>query len=203
MVYIPTRRRRHPVEGVIAGGAAVVIFGLLFCSTWPEARALLAQKEPDRISVHDAVHLRRVRWVTVEGQWDCDRAITVGARGLIAQAGSIGRTEVPITGAIEGEVLVASFNGDAKCGERAGASLTGVVKSKLMFRPRGTLRRWRQSGQRVVVMDVGASPRLALIMLLALAAVGVLAIGLFWHYVREMLRSGQQPAPLPTVEPIQ
>ena len=205
MVYIRPAGRRHPIKGVVLGGATVALLAFLFCASWPEFRALLAQQEPDRISVHDAVHLRSIRWVTVEGEWHCDQAIAIRRRGRAARSlmGPIRKTEVPITGAVEGEILVGVFKGDAKCAERAGASLTGVVRSSVIFKSRGTLRRWRQGGHRVVVMDVGASPRYALIMLLFLIAVTALAIGVFGYHLRAMLRSGRQSGRLPAYEPIQ
>lgn len=205
MVYIRSARRGRLIKGVIFGGATVALLVFLIYASWPEFRELLAQKEPDRISVHDAVNLRRIRWVTVEGQWHCDQALAIGRRGRIRRSliGPIKKTEVPITGDFEGEILVATFKGDAKCAERAGTSLTGVVRSAVIFKSRGTLARWRQGGHRVVVMDVGASPRYALIMLLFLITITGLAIGVFGYHLREMLRSGRRSDRLPAYEPIQ
>jgi hypothetical protein len=197
--------RRHPIIGVLLGGVTAVLLVHLIVSGWPEVRELLGQKAPDRISLHDAVNLRRVRWVTLaEGQWHCDQAITMKRQQGIERwlRGPIEATEVPITGATAGEVLVASFDGALKCEARAGSSLTGVIGSTEIFTSRATLRRWRESGQRVAVLNVGASPIFALIMLAGLVAIAVLGIGFGGYYLRLMLGSRRQPARLPTVEPI-
>jgi hypothetical protein len=206
MVHIDAATlRRHPIIGVIFGGATAVFLGFLIHAGWPEARALLGQKAPDRVSLHEAVNLRSIRWVTVsEGDWHCDEVYTVERSPGIERwlRGSIETTEVPITGAIQGELLVASFDGAVKCEERAGASLTGVVGSDEIFTSRGALRRWRQGGHRVAVLNVGASPSLALIMLLGLVAIAALGIAFCGYYLRLMLRSGRETARLPSYEPI-
>ena len=198
MVYIRTANRRgRTIQGVILGGVAVIISVCFILAAWPEVPALLGQKEPDRISVHDAVNLRGIRWVAIaDGQWHCAQAITIKRKG-------VRMAEVPITGAIEGEVLVAALHGDPKCAERTGTALTGVVGSKVIFSSRGALRRWGRSWHRVAVIYVGASPRFALIILLVAVAVAVLAIAVFGYHLRDLLRSGRKSAPLPSYEPIQ
>jgi len=207
MVHIDAATlRRHPIIGVVLGGATAVLLVHLILSGWPEVRDLLGQKAPDRISLHEAVNLRRVRWVTLaEGEWHCDQAITMKRPQGIERwfRGPIESTEVPITGATEGEVLVANFDGAVKCEERAGSLLTGVVGSTEIFTSRATLRRWRENGHRVAVLNVGASPTVALIMLAGLVAIAALGIGFCGYYLRLMFRSGRQPTRLPTYEPIQ
>jgi hypothetical protein len=137
MVHIdPETLRKHPILGVIIGGATAVFLGYLISSGWPEARTLLSQKAPDPVSVHETVSLRGTRWVTLsEGRWHCDQAITIERRAGLEQwlRGPVEATEVPITGAMEGEVLVASFDGAVACAERANSSLTGVVGSTEIF----------------------------------------------------------------------
>lgn len=207
MVHIDAATlRRHPIIGVILGGVTAILMVHLILSGWPEVRDLLGQKAPERVSVHDAVNLRRVRWVTLtEGEWHCDQAITMQRSQGIERwlRGPVESTEVPITGATGGETLVASFDGALKCEERAGSPLTGVVGSTEIFTSRATLRRWREGGSRVAVLNVGASPTFALIMLAGLIAIAALSIGFCGYYLRFMLRSGRQPARLPTYEPIQ
>jgi len=185
--------RKYPILGVVIGGATAVFLGYLISSGWPEARALLGQKAPDRISLHETVNLRGVRWVTLsEGRWHCDQALTIERRPGLERwlRGPVETTEVPITGAMDGEVLVASFDGAVACAERAGSSLTGVVGSTEIFTSRGALRRWSRSGNRVAVLHVGASPRFALIMLIGLVAIGIGGIVFAGYYLTLMLRSG-------------
>src|SRR5262245_262982 len=106
--------RRFPIVGVAIGGVTAIFLGYLLWSGLPEARALLGPKVPDAVSPHEAVGLRGARWVTVSGgQWHCERAITIERRVGWERwvRGAIETTEVPITGAVAGEVLVASFDG--------------------------------------------------------------------------------------------
>lgn len=207
MVHIDAETlRRHPIIGVVLGGATAAFLAFLVYSGWPEVRTLLGQKAPDRISIHDTVNLRSARWVTLaDGQWHCDQAITIERPIGIERwfRGPIESTEVPITGAITGEVLVASFDGAVRCAERSRASLTGVVGSYEIFGARSVLRRWGRSGHRVAVLNVGASPRFALIMLLGIVAIAVLGLGFCGYYLRMMLRAGRESARLPSYEPIQ
>ena len=208
MVHIDAATlRKYPVLGVLIGGATAVFLCYLLWSGLDEARVLLGQKAPDPVSLHETVNLRGIRWVTLsEGQWHCDQAITIERRAGLGRwlRGPVETTEVPITGAIEGEVLVASFDGSVKCAERGGSPLTGVVGSTEIFTSRGALRRWRRSGDRVAILHVGASPRFALIMLIGLVAVGVSGIVFAGYYLRLMYRSGSRhSARLPLSDPIQ
>ncbi len=191
----PAVLRKHPILGVLVGGAAAVVIGWLLASGSGEARALLDQKTPDRISLHEIVNLRGIRWVTLtDGQWHCERAITterpMGLERWVR--GPIETTEVPVTGTIAGEVLVASFDGDVTCAQRAGSTVSGVVGSTEIFTSQAALRRWSRGGDRVVILHVGATPRMALIMLVGLIGVAVLGIGVAGHYLTLMLRSGSE-----------
>lgn len=198
--------RKYPILGVLLCVAAAVMFCYFLGSGWAETRALLAQKAPDRVSLHEAVSLRHVRWVTVaEGEWHCDRVITIERHAGLMRwlRGPVETTEVPIMGADPGEVVVASFDGAVACGERAGSSLTGVVGSTEVFASHGALRRWGRGGDRVAVLHVGASPRYALAMFLALGALALGAIFFSGYYLRLLLRSGaDRPAHLPATEPL-
>jgi hypothetical protein len=153
------------------------------------------------------VNLRGVRWITLsEGQWNCERAIAIERRAGVERwvRGPIETTEVPITGAAEGEVVVASFDGALTCAERAGTSLTGVVGSKEIFTSRAALRRWKRSGGRVAILHVGASPRFALIMLVSLSAIALGGVAFAAFYLSRMLHWGGSPSgPLHSPEPIQ
>jgi len=208
MLHInPATLRRHPILGVLVGVATAAFLAFLLSSGWPEARALLAQKAPDPVTVHGSVSEPGIRWVTLsEGQWHCEQAVTIERRPGLERwlRGPIETTEVPITGAMEGEVLVASFDGTVKCVERAGSSLTGVVGSTEIFTSRGALRRWGRGGDRVAVLHVGAGPRIALIMLIGLIAIAVLGLAFAGYYVGLMLRSGERHSPrLPSMGPIE
>jgi hypothetical protein len=207
MVHIdPATLRRYPIVGVLLGGATAVLLGYLIYSGWPEARALFAQKTPDRLSLHDIVSQRSARWVTLsEGEWHCDRAITTERSQGIERwfRGKIETTEVPITGAIEREMLVASFDGALKCAERSGEPLTGVVGSSQIFTSRAALQRWRRSGYDVDILNVGASPRWALIMFVGLVALALGGFVFCLYYLRLMLRSSRRSEGLPVTEPIQ
>jgi hypothetical protein len=208
MVHIdPATLRKYPIIGVLIGGITAVFVVFLLRSGWAEARDLLGQKAPDPATLHEAVNLGRVRWITVtDGQWHCDEAVTLerpmGFERWVR--GPVETTEVPLTGSVEGEILVASFDGSLKCAERAGSSLTGVVGSVEIFTSRSALRRWGRTGHRVAVLQVGASPRLALIMLAGLLAIAVLAIGFAGYYLLLMLRlRARRLDRLPSFEPIQ
>jgi len=208
MVHIDAATlRKYPILGVLIGGATAVFLCYLLRSGWAEARALLVQKAPDRVSINETVNLRRIRWVTLtEGQWHCEQAITIERRAGLERwlRGPVETTEVPISGEREGEILVASFDGAVACAERAGSSLTGVVGSTEIFTSRGALRRWGRGGNRVAILHVGASPRFALIMLIGLVAVAVGGIVFAGYYFVLMLRSGDQRlARLPSSDPIQ
>src|SRR5262245_18888533 len=208
MVHIdPATLRRHPVLDVLIGVVAAAFLAFLLGSGWGEARVLLAQRAPDRVSIHEAVSPGWVRWVTLsEGQWHCERAITMErAPGLERWLrGPVESTEVPITGETEGELLVASFEGAVTCAERDGSSLTGVVGSMEIFTSRAALRRWGHEGERVAVLHVGATPRFALVMLVVLALIAALGIGFAGYYLRLMLRPGERrAAPLAAGAPIQ
>src|SRR6266498_1539877 len=106
--------RQYPILGVIIGGATAVFLCCLLSSGLAEARILLGQKAPDPVTLHETVNLRGIRWVTLtEGRWHCDQAITIERRAGLERwlRGPVETTEVPITGAMNGEVLVASFDG--------------------------------------------------------------------------------------------
>jgi hypothetical protein len=208
MVHIDAATlRKYPILGVLIGGATAVFVGCLLWSGLGEARVLLGQKAPDPVSLHQVVTLRGIRWVTLsEGQWHCEQAITIERRAGLERwlRGPVETTEVPIRGAIEGEVLVASFDGAVACAERVGSPLTGVVGSTEIFTSRGALWRWRRSASHVAVLHVGASPRFALIMLIGLVAVAVGGVVFAGYYLGLMLRSvGRHSAPLPSSGPIQ
>jgi hypothetical protein len=208
MVHIDAATlRKYPILGVLIGGASAAFVCYLLWSGLAEARILLGQKAPDPVSLHEIVNLRGIRWVTLtEGQWHCDQAITIERRAGLERwvRGPVETTEVPITGAMEGEVLVASFDGAVTCAKRAGSSLTGVVGSTQIFTSRGALRRWGRGGNRVAVLQVGASPRFALILLIGLIAVAVGGLVFAGYYLSLMLRSaGRHSTPLPSTGPIQ
>lgn len=208
MVHIDAATlRKYPILGVLIGGASAAFVCYLLWSGLGEARVLVGQKAPDPVSLHEAVNRHGIRWVTLsEGQWHCDRAIAIERRPGLERwvRGPVETTEVPITGAVEGEVLVASFDGPLKCAERVGSRLTGVVGSTEIFTSRGALRRWSRSANRVAVLHVGASPRFALIMLIALVAVAAGGIVFAAYYLGLMLRSvGRHSAPLHSSDPIQ
>lgn len=133
MVHIdPEAIRRNPVLGVLLGSAAAAMMGWLLYSGWPEMRLLLAQRSPDRVSLHEAVNQRQARWVTTS----------------------------------EG--------------------------------------RWERSADHVAILQVGASPRSALVMFLGLAATGVLGIGFAGCFLRLMLRDRERRSEtLPAMTPIE
>ena len=168
---------------------------------------LLAQKTPDRVSLHETVGLAGIRWVTVsDGHWHCDQALTIERPFGVERwfRGPVETTEVPLTGETRGEVLVASFDGALPCAERAGSPLTGVVGSNEIFTSRAALRRWSAAGHRVAVLQVGASPRLAWIMLVALLAIAIGGAVFAGYYLTQMLRSAdRRPASRATIDPIQ
>jgi len=208
MVHIdPATLRKYPIIGVMIGGATAAFLCYLLGSGWAEVHVLLGQKAPDPVSLHETVTTRGIRWVTASGgQWHCERAITIERSAGVERwlRGPVEATEVPITGAAEGEVLVAIFDGAVTCSERAGSSLTGVVGSTEIFTSRAALRRWSRGGNRVAILHVGASPLFALIMLIGLVAIAVLAIAFAGYYLRLMLPSGKRPsAPERWSDPIQ
>ena len=208
MVHIdPAALRKHPIVGVLIGGATAVFMCFLLVSGMTEARALLRQNAPDLLSLHDIVNLGRIRWVTLsDGQWHCERMITIDRPFGLERwlRGPIETTEVAITGAVEGEILVACFDGTGSCVERAGAPLTGVVGSTEIFTSRGALRRWSRTGERVTVLNVGASPRYALVMLLGLVAIAFCGTVFAGYYLMLMLPpGGRHPAPAHSRDPIQ
>jgi len=208
MIHIdPATLRKYPIIGVLIGVVTTVVVVSLLASGWDEVRELLAQKAPDPVSLHDAVGLHGTRWITVsEGQWHCDQAFTTRRRSTVERwfRGPIESTEVPITGSVEGEVLVANFDGTVKCEERAGSTLTGVVGSTQIFTSRAPLRRWSRGGNRAAILQVGASPQSAMILLVGLAAIALLGIGFAAYYLMLMIRSRERhSAPLPSMEPIQ
>ncbi len=208
MIHIdPAALRKHPIIGVLLGGATAVFIGFLLLCGMNEARALLRQKAPDQLTLHEIVNLRSIRWVTLsDGRWHCERTNTIERPfGLERWLwGPIENTEVAITGAVEGEILVASFDGKVACAERAGSPLTGVVGSNEIFTSRGALRRWSRGGERVAVLNVGASPRYALIMLLGLAAIVACGIVFAGYYLVLMLPpGGRHSAPVHSRDPIQ
>jgi hypothetical protein len=206
MVHIDAATlRKYPILGVCIGGATAVFLCFLLGSGWSEARVLLGQRAPHPVSLHESVNLRRIRWVTLsEGQWHCEQAVTIDRRPGLERwlRGPVETTEVPITGAMEGEVLVASFDGAMSCAERDGSSLTGVVGSTEIFTSRGALRRWGRDGNRVAILHVGASPRFALIMLIGLVAVAVGGIVFAGYYLTLMLRRDRHSRPLHSSDPI-
>jgi hypothetical protein len=206
MLHIdPATLRRYPIIGVLLGAATALVIGYLVYSGWPEARVLLSQKTPDRVSLHDAVTQRGARWVTIsDGQWHCDQAITIERSVGVERwfRGPIESTEVPVTGAIHGDLLVASFDGALKCEERNSESLTGVIGSAQIFTSRAALQRWQAAGHRVNVLNVGASPRWALILLVVLLALAVGGLVLCGYYLRLLFRPSRRPAPQPFAHPI-
>jgi len=208
-VHIDARTlRRFPILGIIIGVATAAVIAWLLMSGWAEAQALFAQKTPERLSVHDIVNLRGVHWVTVsDGDWHCDAAVERPRRSGIVQwvRGPVEATEVPITGTTEGEVLVASFDGALKCEQRAGSQVTGVVGSTQIFSSSCTaLARWSRGGHHVNVLEVGASPQWALIMIVVLTAVALGGIGFAAYYFMLMFRDNQPRAvPSFSSEPIQ
>jgi len=126
MVHIdPATLRRHPILGVAIGGATAIFIVFLIQSGGQEARALLVQKTPERLTLHEAASLRGIRWVTISGgQWRCDETITIERQPGLERwvRGPVEQTEVPITGPVKGEILVACFDGAVSCSERAGSA---------------------------------------------------------------------------------
>ena len=207
-VHIDARTlRRHPILGILIGAATAAVIGWLLVSGWAEAQALLSQKAPERLTVHEIVNLRGVHWVAVtDGEWHCEEAITRPRRPGIERwvRGPVESTEVPITGMTEGEILVASFDGALKCEERADSRLTGVVGSRQIFSSSGTLKRWRRHGDPINVLEVGASPQWALIMFVALAAIALGAVVFAGYYFMLMFRANEpRSVPAFSREPIQ
>ena len=208
MIHIdPATLRRRPIIGVLFGGATAAVVVFLVLAGWPEVSALLQQKSPVAVSHHQLASMAGIRWVTLtDGEWHCDQAIILERGSGLERwvRGPVETTEIPITGATGGELVVASFDGALKCDERAGAPLTGVVGSTEIFTSRAALRRWAGSADRVVVLNVGASPRWAVIMLLGLIGIALLAFGFAGYYLMILLRSREPPAArLPATEPIQ
>ena len=208
MVHIDAATlRKYPILGVLIGGATTVFIGYLLQFGMTEARALLRQKAPDSLSLHETVNLRGIRWVKVsEGQWHCDRVVTIERPAGFERwvRGPVATTEVAITGAVDGEILVASFDGAVSCADRAGKPLTGVVGSTEIFTSRGALRRWSRGGERVAVLNVGASPRHALVMLVGLVVVAVGGIVFAGYYLRLMFaRGSQHPVLVHSRDPIE
>jgi len=203
----PATLRRHPILGVTIGVATAGVITWLLVSGADEARTLLAQKAPEPVSVHDVVNLPGIRWVTVSGgDWHCDGAITIKRRSAIERMvlGQVGTTEVPITGTSERELLVASFDGAVNCEQRVGSTLTGVVGSTQIFGSCTARSHWRRTGNRVVVLDVGASPRRALIMIAALLMVALGGVVFAGYYLRLMfLASEPRSVPAYSVRPIE
>jgi hypothetical protein len=208
-VHIDARTlRRYPVLAIVIGVATAAVIGWLLTSGWGEAQALFAQNAPERLSVHEIVSLRGVHWVTLsDGEWHCDAAVTRPRRSTIERwvRGPVDATEVPITGIIEGEILVANIGGAVNCEVRAGSQLTGVVGSTQIFSSGcGTARRWRARGTRVAVLDVGASPQRALGMIVALVAVALGGLVFAGYYFMLMFRANEPRAvPGLSTEPIQ
>ena len=76
MVHIDAATlRKYPILGVLIGGATAVFLCYLLRSGWAEARALLDQKAPIRVSLNETVNLRRIRWVTT-GNFLTSRSIS-------------------------------------------------------------------------------------------------------------------------------
>ena len=208
MVHIdPETLRRHPILGVLIGAAMIAVVGWLLHSGWSEARELLGQRAPDRVSLHETVNLSRIRWVTVsEGRWDCARTVANVRRPGLERwlMGKVESTEVPITGTVDGEVLVARFDGAVACESRAGSPLTGVVGSTVIFGGSRALRRWGEGGDRVAVLQVGESPRSAWILMLGLMGIAALGIVFAGFYLTLLLRSRQRLAEtVPAFGPIE
>jgi hypothetical protein len=208
MIHIdPATLRKYPIIGILIGLVTTAVVCSLLWSGSGEVRELLAQKAPERVSLHDAVSLRGTRWITVsEGEWHCDQTVTTKRRSTVERwfRGPIESTEVPITGTVEGEVLVASFGGAVDCEARVGSVLTGVVGSKEIFTSRAALRRWSRSGYHAALLHVGASPQTALLLVVGMVAVALLGLGFAAYYFMVMIRSRERhSAPLPTMEPIQ
>ena len=190
--------RKHPILGVFIGVATAGVIVWLLMSGWAEAQALFAQKAPERLSVHEVVNLRGVHWVALsDGEWHCDAAVTRPRRSQLDRwvRGPVEATEVPITGPTEGEILVASFGGALECEARAGSPITGVVGSTQIFSSScNAVGRWGKRGAHVNVLEVGASPRLALLMIVALAAVGLGGIAFAGYYFMVMFRANEPRA---------
>jgi len=178
--------RRNPILGILLGVAMAGAFGPQVLSAWPEMHALIAQKAPERLTVHEVINLGGARWVTlVDGDWHCE-AVTEGPSRRNGGRGS----EVPITGTTEGEILVAVFSGAANCTERAGSQLTGVAGSRrIVSAGYDAFREWGPRAQRVAVLEVGDSPENDLLVFVALAAVALGGIGLVAFYALSMFRA--------------
>jgi hypothetical protein len=190
MLHIdPATLRRHPWIAVLLGFATAAVIGFLLQSGMSEARLLLAQQAPQAISIDQASSVRTIRWVRItDGDWHCDRTMTTERRSWIERLvlGPIETTEIPITGSHPGEVVIACFDGAVSCEARAGSPLTGVIGSRVIFTSCTPKGRWGASGDRVVVLNVGASPRQALVMLVALAAIALLGIGFGAYHLQRM-----------------
>ena len=191
MLHIsPETLRRYPLIGVVLGFATAAVIAYLLMTGMTEARQLLAQKAPLAVTLREAVRQSDIRWVTLaQGEWHCDRAVTIERHAGIARwvLGAVESTEIPITDGAGDEVVVACFDGALSCEKRAGAPLTGVIGSTEIFTSRATARRWSRNGDRVVVLNVGASPRYALAMLVGLVAIAILGLGFGTFHLARML----------------
>lgn len=200
--------RRYPILGVFIGVAITAVVVWLLSSGWAEAEALLAQKSPERLPVHDVVNLSGVHWVTIsDGDWQCDAVVTRPRRSKLMRLfqGPVEATEVPITGTTEGEVLVATFGGALNCEARAGSPVTGVVGSTQIFSSScSATPRWRKRAERVNVLEVGASPQKALFLIAAMMALAVGGLVFAGYYFMMMYRDSR-PTTVPAYssEPIQ
>lgn len=200
--------RKYPILGVFIGVATAAVIGWLLRSGWTEAQALFAQKAPEHLSVHEIVNLRGVHWVAVsDGEWRCDGVVTRSRRSNLERLfrGAVEATEVPVTGTTEGEILVAIFGGALDCEARAGSPLTGVVGSTQIFSSSCTAqRRWSRGGRHVNILEVGASPQKALLLIVALVAVALGGLVFAGYYFRLMFRASQpRTVPAFSREPIQ
>jgi len=193
--------RKYPILGVLIGVAITAVVVWLLSTGWAEAQALFAQNAPERLSVHDVVNLRGVHWVTVsDGVWHCDAVVTRSRRSNLMRLlqGPVEATEVPLTGTTGGEVLVATFGGALNCEARAGSPVTGVVGSTQIFSSSCTvLPRWRKRAEHVNVLEVGASPQKALLLIAAMVALAVGGLVFAGCYFMIMFRDSQ-PTTVPS-----
>lgn len=204
----PETLRRHPILGVLIGVGIVVAAACMMRLGWTEVRALIGQKAPAVVTLHDAVHQQGTRWITVsDGQWHCEDLVTIPRKRTFERRirGPIAATEVPVTSGESEDLLIARFKGKLSCEERAGTSLTGVVGSTEIFTSRGAIRRWSRTGRPVAVLNVGASPTQALLMFLGIGALMLVGVAFFGYYLRKMLPSPEEDrrAHPPLTQPIE
>lgn len=122
--------QRHPVLGVLLGGAGTLLFGVLAMLSYSDAVRLGAQLEPRPFSLAaDAPVPTGAQWVRlIDGRWDCRHA-TRQLRGWPHRwfLEKIKWTQVPVTNPSGSRLMVVKLDGAAVCEESASRSVTGIL----------------------------------------------------------------------------